>query len=283
MRHELEKKLKQWAEPPSKTERERCANALSIVRNSLDGFSKTEVTVFAQGSYRNGTNFRGESDVDVGVLAPDLFFYNLPQGSTKADFGIVDATYSHAELKDDVCTALRDHLKPGAVRRGNKAIEVSETTYHVEADVAVFLRHRRYASEGSFISGVEMRADDGTQIINWPDQHYDNGVAKNEATGGRYKEVVRSLKGVNSELPNPISTFLIECLAWNVPDELLNAGSLSDVVRKALTFLYQELGNDSSDEWGEVSELKYLFRASQKWTKAQARTFVVDAWNYLKS
>jgi hypothetical protein len=34
-------------------------------------------------------------------------------------------------------------------------------------------------------------------------------------------------------------------------------------------------------EWGEINELKYLFRISQPWTMEQAHAFVSAAWDYL--
>jgi hypothetical protein len=52
-------------------------------------------------------------------------------------------------------------------------------------------------------------------------------------------------------------------------------------LRNILVFLYEQLGNSASDEWGEVSKLKYLFGAHQKWTKSQARDFVLAVWNYV--
>jgi len=38
---------------------------------------------------------------------------------------------------------------------------------------------------------------------------------------------------------------------------------------------------DKCSEWGEVSELKYLFRSPQKWTREQAHKFIDAAWDYI--
>lgn len=36
---------------------------------------------------------------------------------------------------------------------------------------------------------------------------------------------------------------------------------------------------NSCAEWGEVNELKHLFRPSQPWTRTAVNAFVVAAWN----
>lgn len=130
-----------------------------------------------------------------------------------------------------------------------------------------------------------MRADDGSRIINWPEQHYENGIQKNTDTGRRYKAMVRVLKGIGVEMEQKhlanIPGFLAECLVWNVPNNCLGNSSYSDELKNILVHLYEQLGLSASDEWGEVSELKYLFRGPQKWTKQQARDFIVSVWNYV--
>lgn len=285
MTPDLEAKLVKWSKPPSVSEQERSANAERIIRNAIqssDELTGRNVRIFLQGSYRNRTNFRIESDVDVGVLCADnVFFFNLPDEKKAQDFGIITpAAYPYHDFRSDVAQALTSYIGVDKVVRGNKAFNIRETSYHVDADVTPFFEHRRYATDGSYISGVKMLADDGTAVINWPEQHYSNGVAKNDATGKRYKAVVRALKGINSELPENISTFLIECLVWNVPNGFFGSRTLADDIAHALAYLYEKLGAEDSNEWGEVSELKYLFRAGQKWTKQQARDFALAAWNY---
>jgi len=79
----------------------------------------------------------------------------------------------------------------------------------------------------------------------------------------------------------PIPSFLIECLVWNVPDGGFGHTTLTADVRYALAHTFNETLNDEKcHEWGEVSELKYLFRKSQPWTREQAHAFLRAAWNY---
>ncbi len=287
-----EAKFREWAKPPSKTEQDRCDNAALAIRNAVKASEKLNargVSVFAQGSYRNNTNVRKDSDVDIGILCTDSFFYDLPEGTTKEKFEISPATYDYDQFKNEVEEALVNYFGRAAVKRGNKAFDVHETSYHVEADVAAFFEHRRYRSDGRYLSGVELRTDkESHRVINWPEQHYKNGVSKNTLTGTRFKSIVRVLKTLSNEMTEAgvraggISGFLIECLVWNVPSDRFQHPTYSDDVREALIFLYNNTKTDDlCREWGEVSELKYLFRPNQKWTRDQANAFTVAAWSYV--
>jgi hypothetical protein len=282
-----------WAQSPSQTETERAANAESMVRNAISGSTKLRtrnIKVFPQGSYRNRTNIRRESDVDIGVLCYDVFFPEYPPGMTGQSLGHSDATYTYTQFKNEVGEALTSYFGAGAVTRGNKAFDIKETSHHVEADVAPFFEHRWYAANADYISGVELRPDNGgLKIINWPEQHYGNGNAKNNRTGRAYRALVRILKSLRCEMEDdniaaakPVTSFLSECLVWNVPDTDFTHSDYSGDLRAALISLHQNTKTDEScQEWGEVSELKYLFRSQQKWTRQQVNNFIVAAWNYV--
>src|SRR4030042_5667290 len=98
-----------WAKPPGKTEQERCENAEKSIRNAIaanDKLNRRNIRVFAHGSYRNNTNVREDSDVDVGILCYDTFCMDLPEGYTRESFGIEPATYHHEQFKNEVGEAL---------------------------------------------------------------------------------------------------------------------------------------------------------------------------------
>lgn len=278
---DLEEKLKGWASPPSAAQEERCKNAESMIRNAInasDALKKRTISIFTQGSYANNTNTARTSDVDVGILCSDVIFSAYPEGKSASDFGLVDTEYTYMKFKDEVGDALVDYFQGGTVTRGNKAFDIKATSYHVEADVAPFFEHRRWSNSGSYQEGVELRPDNGVRVINWPDQHKKNGIEKNNATGRRYKAMVRVVKSINDQLDDPVPGFLLECLVWNVPNQHLGHATYEQTLRSCLSHLYEKLDEVESDEWGEVSELKYLFRGN-KWTKATARQNVKNLWN----
>lgn len=109
MARDWEAQFRGWAKPPGKTEEERCENAISSIRNALKASDKLRargITVFSQGSYRNNTNVRKDSDVDLGVLCTDTFFFALPENTTRETFKISPATYHYEQYKDEVEEAL---------------------------------------------------------------------------------------------------------------------------------------------------------------------------------
>lgn len=293
MAHPLEADFREWSKPPTETEEQRCSNAEGVVRNAVGSyapFANRKIEVFVQGSYRNGTNVRTDSDVDVCVRCMDVCFPEIPDGYTTSSFGLSDASYSYAAFKDDVGGALRAYLGAGAVTRGNKAFDLHENSYRVDADVVPTFEHRRYRVEDgkySYTAGTELRPDEGGRIINWPHQNYENGTRKNAATGTRFKKLVRVLKRLKNDMvgaevaaAKAIPSYLVECLVWNTPDAAFAGDEYADNLRAVLLHLYQSTQRDETcSEWGEVNELKYLFRPGQPWTRAAVNEFVVAAWN----
>lgn len=285
-------KFRTWAQAPTETEQEKCENAGRIIRKAIDAseeLRERNVVVFPQGSYRNRTNVRQDSDVDICVMCQDSFFFDLPDGMAAIDFGLnTPAAYSYAQFKNDVGTALTSYLGAGAVTRGGKAFDVHQNNYRVDADVVACFEMRRYRRDGTYIEGTSFAPDAGGRIQNWPRQHYDNGVAKNEATSRSFKAGVRILKNLRNEMADegiaeakPIPSYLIECLMWNVPNEGFAHDTYAADLRYALVHLFNNTRTDEAcREWGEINELKYLFRATQPWTREQANQFIVAAWNY---
>lgn len=291
--HPLEADFREWSKPPTATEEQRCTSAESVVRNAIRSyppFATRNIEVFPQGSYRNGTNVRANSDVDICVRCMDVCFFDLPSGYSKFDVGLVDADYTYAEFKNDVEQALTRYLGAAAVSRGNKAFDLHANTYRVDADVVATFEHRRYHVQNgryTYLSGTELLPDDGARIINWPHQNYENCTSKNKATGTRFKKLVRVLKCLRDEMVKEdnsaakmIPSYLIECLVWNVPNEAFLDDHYATNLRSILWHLYSSTQTDTPCiEWGEVNELKYLFRGSQPWTRVDANNFIVAAWN----
>ena len=102
-----EETLSGWATAPSETAREKAENAERMVRKAIAAsgvLGEHSIEVFAQGSYRNRTNVRQESDVDICVRCMDTFFsdFDFAGGLTRNDAGIVDSSYTYSQFKNDV-------------------------------------------------------------------------------------------------------------------------------------------------------------------------------------
>lgn len=293
-----EDSLASWSKGPGQTEANKASNAENAVRKAIKAdavLSNLDVSVFAQGSYRARTNVKQDSDVDVCVRYNTTFFPDYPDGTTKETFGNVDGTLSYANFKDMVGVALTAYFGESDVTRGDKAFDIHENTYRIDADVVPTFEHRRYTgnknSDGSwaYLSGVAFRPDKGGLIKNWPQQNYDNGVKRNGDSGRVYKRTIRILKRLRYKMEDDnvheaanIASYLIECLVWNCPLEAFRHETYTAVLRHVVVYLWNATRKDDEcSEWSEVNELKYLFRDSQPWTRSQVNSFLQAVWDYM--
>jgi len=150
-----------------------------------------EKDVYLQGSYRNGTNIRGDSDVDIvvqlniDVNAGRLFPRrrgNVPSPSNERTWRTFRAAVSDA---------LTAEFGYGSVTDGRKAIKVQ--TPDLPADVVVALRFRIDPPRNT--EGIALLlGDEARWVVNYPKRHYANGAKKNQDTENRYKRMVRVFK-----------------------------------------------------------------------------------------
>lgn len=288
-----EANLTYWAAAPGQTEQARCDNAVTAVKKAINAspaLNRRNIRVFAQGSYCNRTNVPRDSDVDICVLCTDTFHYDLPTGKQSANFGIEPASYTYPTFKNEVGVALRAYFGAASVNRGKKAYNIRENSYRVDADAVPCFEYRQYWDSGGHRDGVCFFPDGENQRIeNYPEQNYQNGVAKNDRTGKKFKDVVRILKTIRYNLKDDrvaiadkVPSFLVESLVWNVPDSDFNKYTHADRVRAVLYHIYNHTRpNDDCSKWTEVNDVKYLFYWTQPWTAAQANEFVVAVWNYI--
>ena len=265
MTRDWESTFSSWAQPPGQTEERRSENAFGSIVNAIDGSPKLknrQIKIFLQGSYRNRVNVRGDSDVDVGVMLHQYFLSQYPEGKGDADFNNFNADYSFLEFKNEVEEALVAYFGRAAVKRGNKAFNIRENSYHVEADVAPFFEFRQYWESGRYRAGVALVPDQGSRIENYPERlvdywpstplHYENGVSKNTATGRAFKGAVRVIKKIRNEMEEAgyesakaIPGYLLECMVWNVPNAHF-AGSTWDArIQNVLRHIWSNTKNDA--------------------------------------
>lgn len=291
-----------WAQPPSASENQRSENAINAIKNAIGKSEKLKqkaIKVFVQGSYRNRVNVRQDSDVDVGVMLYDVFLVQYPEGMSDADFGMVGGGYTYSQFKDDLGDALISYFGASAVKRGNKAFDIHENTYHVEADVVPLFEYRRYWQDGTYRAGVALIPDNGWRIENFPERlvsywpytplHYENAVAKNQLTSRSFKGIVRILKKLRIDMDDngvvaakSICGYLIECLVWNTPNERMLGHSWEPKVRSVISYLWDVIkSEDLQRKWFEVDNIKYLFHPSQPWSQKQAFDFIDAAWDHI--
>lgn len=293
-----EEMLQQWTSPLSASEEQRVENTVKMIKEALRSdsrFNEIEFEVFAQGSYANNTNIKKNSDVDICVMCTSTFFPCYEPGLENEDYGFVDGTIAYSEFRSLVVDALKAKFGAYAVQEGNKCVDIAANSYHVNADVVPAFMYRDYKiihskDSNRFIEGIKFFSKDDEEVINYPKMHIENGINKNKETNHRYKKLVRIMKMVRSIMVNNkiidgdcITSFLVECLVWNVPNSIICGYSTwTDTLKAAILFLWDAIDKNEHKEWGEVSEILYLFHSGRKWTDSLTKEFLDIMYDYLE-
>lgn len=290
--------LDNWTSPLSETEEARVENTEKMIRDAIrsdPNLNKMDIEVFVQGSYANNTNVKAESDIDICVMLKDTFHSKYPEGKTREDYGFVASSMKFLDYKDMVRQAITKKFGAQYIKEGNKSFKINENTYHVKADVVPAFQYRNYKYIGSidpdrFVNGIYFLASDMSEVINYPKVHIENGNNKNIKTNRRYKKAVRIMKKIKNNMVDDnitngdvISSFLVECLVYNVPDSIfINNETWIDIIKEIIIFLYNSIKEKRYTNWGEVSEMYYLFHENRKWKPEDAMQWLFEAWNYLE-
>ncbi len=250
-----EEQLRDYAKPLSETEENQCKNSIRMVSKALsdlglkeneietlygtstayqirmtDSLSGYDIKLFLQGSYANNTNVRGHSDIDIAVVQEDTFRPKYRPNVSGEDYGFTNATPRVKSFKDEVEDALIKHFDKD-VERKNKSIKINGNSYRKDTDSVPAMRSRDYRQDYRFddknyIGGILIKADDGQEIINYPEQHIKNGVEKNNDTNYYFKKMVRVAKELRYQMKDlgysyaqKASSFGVECLLWNIPNQ----------------------------------------------------------------
>lgn len=293
-----EETLKSWTAPLSQTEEQRVENAIRMIKDAVTSYGKLSdctLEIFSQGSYANNTNVRQNSDVDICAMLTSTVFCNYIDGKTDNDYGYTAGSITYSDYNSYIVEALKGKFGHDVVAVGNKSITISSNSYRVNADVVPAFQYRDFKIIGSadpvkYVEGVKYFAKDGTEVINYPKEHISNGKQKNVNTNYKYKKLVRIMKRIRDDMVDDektdgdkITSFLIECLIWNVPNETFTISSTwAGTVQNAIAYLWEAIKNDEHKGWGEVSEWLYLFHSGRKWTSAETKEFLYDMYNYLE-
>jgi len=294
--------LKAWVKPASETEEAKRDRIEKAIRECLRdaGFSASVLRVFAKGSYANSTNVRADSDVDVAAEYTSMLFNEQMhglEGVSDAEIGLSpsDDDYSGntKKFKDDIEAALKKTFGASSVTRSDKAIKVHAKSSSIDADVVPCFEYRRYHARGAggrflYHQGTMLFPDSGGgRLINWPQQQYENGVAKNKATGGRYKDMVRVLKRMENKLVEEgligeLASYFLECLAYNVTNDAFGHSTYVADLQAVLAQIYNAtLQDGKANEFVQVNDLMWLFQGKQTWSTTDAQKFADAAWDYV--
>jgi len=285
-----ESKFDDWcgtgADAGSKEAADSIEQKLGMKRSPIEN-ADCSYKVLRQGSYKNTTHTWSSSDVDVLVKLTSAWTRDLtelsPSEKERYESDHSPPDYGYDDFNSDVYRWIRSKYKRTNVSWTGKAIEISdESQLPIPADVVPCVEHRYYRSypkngEPDYTSGVYFeprRSSD--QYINYPTEHYQNGTDKHD----NYKQTVRIFKNARdyynerwSSIFQSISahSYGIECMIYNVPDDILSNSDRSRRFDEVLTYFEQ---TDLSS-FQQVSEMELLFgENTTQWEESEAEELV---------
>lgn len=273
---QLETWSHQGAITTAKTTADSIKNALNSYSNWPDG---AEFEIYLQGSYKNDTNIRGDSDVDVVAQLNSTFYNNLSEDQ-KRTLGLSSASYSWSDFRADALKALRNYYGQGFVTEGNKTLKVKANNGRLPADVVVSSQYRKYKTVNSYdyVEGMCFWGN-GRQVINYPKVHYKNGVSKHQNTNEWYKPTARIFKNMRSSISGDATpSYFLECLIYNAPHSKFGT-SYQDSFCNIANWLNEA---DLDSFMCKNGQHKLFGTSSEQWNTAQAQAFiknVISFWN----
>jgi hypothetical protein len=287
--------LETWSHQGSVTQ---SSTTYGTIKRALEAsttkYASKSFEVFLQGSYGNQTNIWAESDVDVVIRLDSTYLYDTsaltPRELAAFNTGLLFATYTYQEFKNDVIAALKNSFGADVDTSGSKAIKIKANEARRSADVvvaAVFHRYRSFSvtNQLDFEKGICFFTPNGTRVVNYPKQHSANCTAKHQATSSKFKPMVRTFKNVRSRLVSEkfinagdAPSYFLEGLLYNVPNGLFT-GSYSDSIVSVVNWICKAdrskfhcaneqflLLGDSSVHWSPANCDRFLNGLVELWT-----------------
>ena len=295
-----ESQLEIWAKPQQTQSAINTHQSIRSALNSsssqlkLQGFSENnQFEIYLQGSYRNRTNIRADSDVDVVVQLNKSFLIdrsNLSLEDLRRFSEVYDSPqYAWDDFYEDIFKTLRDYYFASSVTSGNKSIKLSKGSNRLAADIIPCIQYRYYEKfksiDENYICGICFYTKDSRKmIINYPKLHYQNGKMKNHETEQSYKPTVRFFKNARNSIINKYNSrlnapsYFVECLLYNVPN-LYYYGKYQEIYANVVKWLYRNISNSFLCQ----NEMLDLFgNKSEQWNLEDAQDFLeglVELWD----
>ena len=285
-----ESQLSTWSHHGAQDSSKRTHEAIRQVLDAYQWPSGMARKFYLQGSYRNDTNIRGDSDVDVVLeltSSCEIDASTISQYEQEMlEASLRPAAHSWNDFRRETLKALEEGFGSKMVGQGNKSIKLKADLPRLAADVVVCMTHRRYSSYQSYVEGITFLAlRDKCWIVNYPKEHSSNGAGKSARTWDRYKRTVRMFKNARNCLQsfgsirsNLAPSYFVECLLFNAPDWAYQA-SFQETYRSIVNWMAQS----RFDEFVCQNGRQRLFGpSSEQWSIADARSFenqLANLWN----
>ena len=294
---------------------DKAKNTHTNIRDSIRNYEYSrdyDFEDYLQGSYRNGTNIWADTDVDIVIQLNSVFRRDISmltqdqQEYYKSYYS--SASYGLDDFKEEIIEALNKQFGYGRIRIGNKSVKVlSDNSGNMyDADVVICQQYRLYVPTKRkntekdaiglyYYEGIYFRTAHGEEVINYPKVHYQNGVEKHQNTGQKFKPVVRIFKNMRNTAvdkaylsdKNIAPSYFIQCLLYNIPDNIFSGSSYQEIVVNILEWLSQAFYDQNSYEnFVSQNEIVPLFGSgTDKWNINDAMDFInalIEMWNEWK-
>lgn len=283
-----------WAQAPSEAGETKCQHTVTVITDAINNHFGTSVSVFLQGSYRNRTNVKKESDVDIVALHTGYYFSDI-HGLSEEDkqkywAGFRGSDYTFSQYKNEIAALLQQKFGTGCFQRKNKCVRVTKNEHRVNADVIPCFEHWRFRTHSDVAAiGIELIAEDGNHVASFPKQHIENGESKNKLTKGDYKSQVRILKNIRNLMvdqnivqQDSMPSFFLECLVWNLPPETFKQSTHKETAKAVISKIWNDMRNqEKALKYAEVCDLYWLFKGQSR-MPPQAEEFMLKVWNFIK-
>lgn len=276
--------IQSWSERPGSFLPSWTRGVLSDALRRSGRLDQRRYEIVVQGSYANETNIRGDSDVDLIVEMKMPFEEQIEQlnGAERVRFEerYETSLYDWHDFREDILAALNERFW---THMGRKCIDIRDwdSMLRLPADVVPALEYREYfgfsGDREVYRSGVFFHDSSGRRIQSYPRQHLRNGRTKDRKTGGRYKEVIRVLKNARmhvdcaSEHVENTSSYLIECLLYNVPESVFRR-PLANATHSSIRWLVEH-----RDEWPEFMCQNEVFTVNQAFDESHLASAMIVA------
>ena len=234
-----ESQLESWSNRGAQQASTNTYNSIKVALMENSWPTAMDHNVYLQGSYPNATNIRGDSDVDVIVETTRVFYHNVPKEQLTL-YGLTSkAQYGWKEFRAEVKNALLSYYGHDQVveNRSGKCIKVIGNANRLNADVVPCVTYRNYKYNSNYNSGITFWTKHNVQIINYPKLHLQNGSDKNSQCSQKYKPCVRIFKNARNAVNSNFSSYFLECMLYNVPNNCFN-GSYSNIFYNVLNFFH---------------------------------------------
>lgn len=285
-----ESHLSRWSDHGAQDASKRTHEAIRTVLRTHRWSPGMTCDLYLQGSYRNDTNIRGDSDVDMVLELQSTTMRDVgslssfEQEMVAASLGPV--TYDWNDFRRETLKALEGGFGKKMVAQGNKTIKLKADPPRLAADLVVCMEHRRYANTFTYVQGITFWAlHDKRWVINYPQEHNKNGAAKGARTADRYKRTVRMFKNARNHLESigkirsaVAPSYFLECLIYNAPDSSFQP-SFQETYFSIVNWMIQSSLDGLVCQNGQ----QWLFGPSpEQWSVTNAKALanqLVSLWN----